>query len=50
MRSDLFAVEASVLDEDFAGARSGHDYTGYVNARKIAFKRYGIADWASLLG
>src|SRR5882757_4633720 len=50
MRCDLFSVEASVFNKDLAGARTGHDYTGYVDARKVAFERYGIADGTVLLG
>src|SRR6266852_1679507 len=49
MGGDLFAVEAAVLDKDLAGARSGHDYTGHVDAWDIALERDRIAHRPLLL-
>src|SRR6266852_3270483 len=49
MGGDLFPVKAPVLDENFAGARSGHDYTGHVDAWDIALERDRIAHRPLLL-
>ena len=39
---DLLTVEAAVLDEDLISARSGHNYSGDINPRRIAFERNRI--------
>src|SRR5271165_5263928 len=41
---DELAVEASVLDEDLAGAHSGNDDSGEINSRHIALQRLRIDD------
>src|SRR5579864_4739292 len=46
---DELAVEASILDEDFIGARAGHDYTRHVDSRHIALQRLRVANRAALL-
>src|SRR5262249_13850654 len=46
---DLLAVEATVFDEDFIGARTCHDHTSHIYAWNIALKGHGIAHRPTLL-
>src|ERR1039457_7027715 len=37
-------VQAAILNEDFIGARTGHNHSSQVDARHIALQRLRVAD------
>ena len=43
VRGDLLAMKAPIFNEDFIGARAGHDHTRYIDPADVTFERHGIA-------